>query len=106
MLPIKLHEPIANTLGRLMFRALVWHRKTVLRHLEIAFGNSKTPEELAAIALRADQNMVKNMFEFIRFPSMNMKDIQRIVTYEGEAKKRASKPFRAASPCLKPLSPY
>lgn len=88
--PIKLHEAAANVLGKVAYRISAHNRKTVARHLEIAFGGAKSPEEIEAISVGSMRNMLMNMFEFIRFPSMNAKRILRMVTFEGEENIKAA----------------
>lgn len=90
IIPIKIHEPIANALGRVMFKYVRRNRRMVTEHLEMAFGNRMTSDEINDLALRNNQELIKNMFEFIRFPAMNSKHILRLVTFDGEENIKAA----------------
>lgn len=84
ILPLRLHKPIADLIGCALHRFIPRNRKLVIAHLEMAFGNRRSAAELDRIALRSNQHMVMNIFEFMRFPAMNANRILSKVTFEGE----------------------
>ena len=83
-IPLRLHEPIANGIGWLMYHFSAKHRRLVLENLKIAFEKEYTDEERAKIALRSYQNMAKSGLEFFRLPRLSDEDILRMMTIEGE----------------------
>ena len=84
ILPLQIHRPIANLIGFALYRFVPRNRKLVVKHLELAYGDRLSPAQIQNIALRCNQHMVMNIFEFIRFPAMNSKKILSKVTFEGE----------------------
>ena len=83
-IPLRLHEPIANTLGWLGFHLSGKHRRVMLEHLKIAFEREYSEGERAKIALRSYQNMAKSSLEFFCLPRLSDEDVLRIMTVEGE----------------------
>ncbi|HOO55722.1 MAG TPA: lysophospholipid acyltransferase family protein [bacterium] len=84
IIPLQLHKPIADLLGLAMHKYIPSNRKLVMKHLEMAYGSRLSRDEIENIALKSNQHMVMNIFEFIRFPAMNSKSILSKVTFEGE----------------------
>lgn len=77
---------LAAKAGSLVYYILPKYRKTALANLRLAFGGEKSAGELRAIARRVFENLGKNAFELIRFPRINEKNIDALVTIDNPAR--------------------
>ena len=83
VLPSRAQESLANFLGSLFVRFYPGSMKLMLSNLKLAFKSEYSENELRAIAERSIQNLVKSMFEFMRFPVYDEKALERMVSIEG-----------------------
>lgn len=83
--PFSIHfvNKLAELLGWLGFYAAFPRRRTALRNLDIAFGNSKTKEEKKKIAIESFQNLIKGVFELHYYYVRGPAEINRRFSYEG-----------------------
>ena len=68
-------------LALLGYRYVPRFRKLARGHLEIAFGNEKSPEEIESILKQAYINQGKNLAEFLMIPYKSAAWIQRRIDY-------------------------
>ncbi len=85
VLPRKLQEKLAELLGWFFFKVLPGQKELMLSNLKRAFKDEYSQEELERIALRSQQNMIKSVFEFARFPLYSEKDLERMVEVPPES---------------------
>jgi len=84
ILPLKLQEKLADSLGTLFMKISPGHEKLMASNLKRAFGDEYTEQELEDIALRSMQNLIKSAFEFTRFPLYKETDIKEMVKLVGK----------------------
>ncbi len=83
VLPSRAQESLANFLGSLFVRFYPGSMKLMLSNLKRAFRDEYSDSELREIAARSIRNLIKSMFEFLRFPVYDEKDLERMVSIEG-----------------------
>ena len=83
--PFSIHfiNKLADLLGWLGFYAAFPRRRTALRNLDIAFGDTKTKEEKRKIAIESFQNLVKGIFELNYYYVRGAAEMNRRFSYEG-----------------------
>lgn len=82
-LPIEDALQIGALGARLAYYLMGRRRRVALKNLELAFGDSKSPEELRRIARESFENFGRLFVEFIRFPRMSHETMLRRVTAVG-----------------------
>lgn len=92
ILPRGMQEKLAEFLGWLFLKLSPGSRDLMVSNLRRAFRDEYTQQELEDIALRSQQNLVKSIFEFTRFPLYSEEDVKRMVEVppESEANMRAA----------------
>jgi KDO2-lipid IV(A) lauroyltransferase len=94
VIPLEVALEIGATVGTVCAYALPRRRRTARENLETAFPE-KSPRERRRILRRSFENMGRMVVEFIRFPSLTRRELERLVTIEG---KDHFDRFRAANP--------
>jgi len=77
---------VTRNLGRAAFLVDIKDRRRAIRHLTLAFGNEKTPEEIFSLARRVFLHLGTAAADAVRLPNLIRKDLDRIVTAEGLAR--------------------
>lgn len=86
LLPIKAGVFLGGQLGGVIFFLLKSQRRKTLKNLKIAFENRKSYCELYAIAKAVFKNLGRSAAEFINFPKINSKNIDRFIQVAGVEK--------------------
>lgn len=79
LLPADAGLALSGRLGSLAYYLLPKYRRIAITNLRLAFGNVKKERELRIIARGVFENLGKNSFELIKFPSINSENIGRLV---------------------------
>ncbi len=58
-------------------------REKMIRHLTIAFGDQKSPEEIRALARQSLVSLARNAVDAVRLPIYTWPDLQKFVRVEG-----------------------
>ena len=69
-------------LGTMMRYLSPRHYRIVITNLQLAFGQEKGDQEIAAIARACYRHLGKCLMEFIRLPAMTAEEIRRVTCYE------------------------
>ncbi|HOY63977.1 MAG TPA: lysophospholipid acyltransferase family protein [bacterium] len=83
VLPSRAQESLADFFGSLFVRVYPRSMNLMLSNLRRAFKDEYSDDELREIAKRSIQNLIKSMFEFLRFPVYDEKALERMVSIEG-----------------------
>lgn len=83
LMPIRLAVFLGGWLGWLFFYLSPRLRHQALENLKSALGNEKSSQERAHIAKGVFENLGKNAAEFINFPKINKRNIDRFISVEG-----------------------
>jgi KDO2-lipid IV(A) lauroyltransferase len=78
---------IGKALGRFVFFAIRYARKTVFDNLNRAFGGKKTKEELYRIAKESYEHLGMTVFEFLKNPSLSRDEILGSIEYKEQMDK-------------------
>jgi KDO2-lipid IV(A) lauroyltransferase len=70
---------LAKLFGFIVFWLVPKHRKTTLKHLETAYGDTKTPGELQQIAQRVFENLAMTLVDVIYLPLLNRNRLMALV---------------------------
>lgn len=83
-IPRKLMMSIAGSGAKLVYRLMASEREKTIRHLSIAYGENKSPEEIEKMALKSWENIGRNVVDIIRYPTIKtLDDYKKIVKVEG-----------------------
>jgi KDO2-lipid IV(A) lauroyltransferase len=83
VLPMRLGVFLGGKLGVLLFFLLKKQRLLTIENLTSAFGAEKSEKEIYNTAKAVFRNLGKNAAEFINFPKINSKNIDRLVETDG-----------------------
>lgn len=72
---------LARGLGRLGFYLLGRYRRITLENLRMAFGMTKTKEEIRTLARQVFEHLAQTGVEVLQFPRLNAAKIDRIVDF-------------------------
>lgn len=82
-LPAGCARAVGSALGGFAFSVLRMRRRVVMGHLERIFAGEHSDEELVRIARESYRNFGRMTFEYMRFPRMRPKDVDRLITVTG-----------------------
>lgn len=82
LVPEGLIHPFGKTFGRIL-RILGIRKKVVLRNLEIAFGDEKSPEERDQLCREIYDNLGSMFFEFLYLSWTSPEKLDRYLAFEG-----------------------
>ena len=83
LLPRRAALALGDTIGRMAPLAARRDYRLAVEHLTIAFGDGKSPEEIARIARKVFRNAAMNFVDTARFPVMSEDEILGIVVPHG-----------------------
>ena len=83
MLPRRAAFALMRFLARVTFRLDARSRNKTIKHLTMAYGNEKTPQEINELAGKVFLHFFTAAADFIRLPALLKKGINSIVTVEG-----------------------
>jgi Kdo2-lipid IVA lauroyltransferase/acyltransferase len=83
ILPLNMGLIIGKYLGRLVFFILRKERRLALKNLDMAFGDTKTPQDKKRIAREVFENLGRNSIEVISLGKFNKDNIDRYVKCRG-----------------------
>jgi KDO2-lipid IV(A) lauroyltransferase len=82
-----LPRPVAikfmRLLARFVFLFAKKERRKILRHLSMAYGSEKTPEEIQKICKNVFLHFFSVVTDYVRLPGMSRDDINKMVTVDG-----------------------
>lgn len=82
ILPRRANYAVATALGVLSYRFLPKEQAKIARHLEEAFGNKKSADEIDKLGKGAFVNLAKSAIDVLWFPKLNRKRIEGLVYLE------------------------
>ncbi|RKY79972.1 hypothetical protein DRQ00_02740 [candidate division KSB1 bacterium] len=75
---------VLENLGRLTYYLVPSVRRSIIKHLEIAFGQEKTEAEIRQMAKQVLVDLGRNAVDAIRLPIYSREQIEQIVKIEGK----------------------
>lgn len=82
-LPLWIAYPIGETLGRLAFIVDRRHRRVACENLQLAFGNSHGPDEIAAMARAHFRSLGQTFVDVCRLIWLSPRTLKEVVEIEG-----------------------
>ena len=79
ILPRRVLLFLARLLGRAAYHICIKDRKKAIRHLSLAFGNTKSESEIQALAGKVFENLAQTMMEVAQFPKLTLAKIESFV---------------------------
>lgn len=83
ILPRQVAIKLMRLVGRLVFFLAKHERKKIIRHLNLAYGQEKTQEEMQGICKNVFLHFFTVVTDYARLPVMSRDDINKIVTVDG-----------------------
>ncbi|MBU0731187.1 MAG: lysophospholipid acyltransferase family protein [Proteobacteria bacterium] len=83
LLPRTIAMGIMRTMGRLLFCTARRAKKRTIKHLTMAFGDEKTPEEIQNLARGVFLHFTSALADIIRMPNLLKSGLDELITAEG-----------------------
>jgi Kdo2-lipid IVA lauroyltransferase/acyltransferase len=83
LIPYRMALGLGDLIGFLAFSVFRFRREVTLTNLKKSFGNKYTARQYKQIGCRDYRNISKSMIEYGLFPSLDRKDLDRLITIEG-----------------------
>ncbi len=81
-LPMRLVSKLGSVLGVIVYYLIGYERRKTIKHLKIAFGDSKSEQEIHQIAKETFANLGRNGCEWVKMPSLTDEQIRERVEVE------------------------
>ena len=85
LLPWKIALATGGFLGRVAYQRLKKERDRAWNNFNLAFGDSYNDSQKNEILKKSFENLGKSLIEVVKFSQINSRNIDRMVTFEGEA---------------------